>query len=224
MAGSVKTRHIVFDCDGVLVDSEPLSMRADVMLLKRFGITLTEEEAHRRFVGKTFEAMLNEMAAECGVTFPQGLSAEKDRVLEGLFRKDLKIVTGVEDILDMCASRSITVSVASNSPRERVLLALDLTGIAQHFATITTFEDVISGKPAPDVYILALDRAHVPGSACLVVEDSATGVTSAVAAGLRTIGFTATHHDPATHAATLKARGAAETIGEMNQLKHLLDG
>ncbi len=69
--------HIVFDCDGTLVDSEPLSMRADVALLARFGITMSEAEAHSRFVGKTFEAMLDEMTAEHGVAFPPGLNAEK---------------------------------------------------------------------------------------------------------------------------------------------------
>jgi HAD superfamily hydrolase (TIGR01509 family) len=197
-------------------------MRADVMLLARFGINMTVEEAGRRFIGKTFEAMLAEMTAEWGTVFPPGLSEEKDRLLEDLFRTDLKEVSGVPQILQSFAARGITFSVASNSPKARVELALQLTGIAHHFAAITTFEEVARGKPAPDVYLRAVEKSGHAADHCIVVEDSTTGVASGVSASLKTLGFTGTHHEPEEHAAKLKDLGAlAVVIDIMDIARHL---
>jgi HAD superfamily hydrolase (TIGR01509 family) len=214
----VTIKHIIFDCDGVLVDSEPLSMRADVTLLRQFGITLSEQEAHHRFVGKTFEAMLIEMQREHGVEFPVGLSAEKDRVLEDLFRSDLKPVAEMRSTLDQLKLRGLTFSVASNSPKARVALALQLTGLQSFFNEITTFEEVKYGKPEPDVFLRAREKTAIDAASCLVVEDSLTGVSAAVAARLRTIGFTGTHDTPDTHAQRLTQAGAAAIIHRMADL------
>jgi HAD superfamily hydrolase (TIGR01509 family) len=215
-------KHIIFDCDGVLVDSETLSMRADVSLLKRHGIIITEHEAHRRFVGKTFEAMLDEMAMESGVIFPPGLSQQKDRLLEEMFQSDLQIVTGVVTVLRELENRGLTFSVASNSPKARVALALQLTNITGHFASISTFEDVDNGKPAPDVYLRAVAVSGFTPEQCVAVEDSTTGVKSAVAANLKTFAFTGTHHDPHHHAKTLVALGADRAFETMSELPGLI--
>jgi HAD superfamily hydrolase (TIGR01509 family) len=215
-------KHIIFDCDGVLVDSEPLSMHADVMLLNQFGIDLTVKEAAHRFIGKTFEAMLDEISAEYAVAFPSGLSASKDQMLEALFRRDLNVVDGVPALLDDLRARGLTFSVASNSPRARVALALELTGIAHHFDAITTFEEVARGKPAPDVFLRAVEKTSLPAPSCRVVEDSSTGVMAAVAAGLMTFGFTGTHHAPGPHAETLMGLGAHKVTSSMQSLLALL--
>jgi HAD superfamily hydrolase (TIGR01509 family) len=211
-------KHVIFDCDGVLVDSEPLSMRADVEIVRRFGINITPEEAGLRFIGATFEAMLDTLAQEHKIQFPHGLSAEKDRRLEELFRKDLRIVPGVRESLAALADRGVTCSVASNSPRQRVELALSVTGITGHFTAITTYENVPCGKPAPDVYLEAVERSGFSAHQCCVVEDSTTGVTSAVAAHLNTFGFTGTHHEPHHQAQKLLAIGAIDTFETMSDL------
>ncbi len=212
------TRHIIFDCDGVLVDSEPLSMRADVMLLRRHGIAITGAEAHARFVGKTFEAMLVEMTREHGVAFPPGLNAEKDRTLEQMYVTELQIVPGVCEVLETLRARGVSFSVASNSPRARVELALRLTGITALFERIVTFEDVARGKPAPDVFLRAVELSGFGASACLAIEDSMTGVTAAVAAGLRTLGFVGTHHAPHAHGLGLARLGAKHIFAAMQEL------
>jgi HAD superfamily hydrolase (TIGR01509 family) len=201
-------KHIIFDCDGVLVDSEPLSMRADVAIIRKFGIEMTPDEAGRRFIGTTFEAMLEELSLEHGVTFPLGLTEEKDGNLEELFRNELKSVDGVPKLLSTLRNKNISCSVASNSPRARVELALNLTGVRHHFNAITTFEEVAKGKPAPDVYLRALEKAGVHSAECAVIEDSTTGVKSAVAAGLTVYGFTGTHEEPHAHGQKLLELGA----------------
>ena len=145
----MKLKHIIFDCDGVLVDSEPLSMGADVMLLRRFGIEIGEAEAHRRFVGTTFQAMLEMMTQQFGTVFPEGLHEVKDRMVEDLYRRELKIVDGVAPVLTAIKARGLSLSIGSNSPKKRVELAVDLTGIAAFFDRIVSYEDVENGKPAP---------------------------------------------------------------------------
>lgn len=214
----MKLKHIIFDCDGVLVDSEPLSMRADVLLLKRYGIEISETEAHQRFVGTTFQAMLDMMSQQFGTLFPPDLDQVKNHMVEELYRTELQAVTGVEEVLRAIKARGLSMSIASNSPKKRVELAVDLTGIASFFDAITSFEEVKRGKPAPDVFLKAAERAGAAPSQCLVVEDSLTGSTAALAAVIRTIGFTGTHAEPETHSRDLLALGVSAVIADMSDL------
>lgn len=214
-------RHIIFDCDGVLVDSEPLSMRVDVEILAENGIVMSADEAHHRFVGKTFAAMIEEMEAGHGTVFPPGVSADKDRRLLALYAQELKPVDGVADALSAIAM--MPYSVASNSPRERVAAALALTGLTPFFGGgIVTYEDVREGKPEPDVFIEAAHRAGYPPAQCLVIEDSLTGVTAAHRAGCPVLGFTGTHGDPPAHAGRLIQAGAAHAFAHMRELPALV--
>jgi HAD superfamily hydrolase (TIGR01509 family) len=214
----VTLKHVIFDCDGVLVDSEPLSMRADVLLLAQHGITISEAEAHNRFVGTTFQAMLDMMTAQFGTEFPPGLQATKNTMVEALYRSELKIVPGVVGVLDALKARGLSISIGSNSPKKRVELAVELVGIADHFDRIVTYEDVSNGKPAPDIFLRAAELANVSVDECVVVEDSITGVTAAAAAGIRSIGFTGTHGHPGQHAKDLKRVGADVVIARMDEL------
>ena len=213
--------HFIFDCDGVLVDSEPLSMRVDVEILAENGIVMSEEEAHRRFVGRTFSAMLDEMSREFSVSFPAGASAQKDLRLLVLYEQELKAVDGVAEVLEALMPQHF--SVASNSPFERVEAALRITHLTRFFGNrITTFEHVARGKPEPDVFIEAARRAGYEPTACIVIEDSVTGVTAAHRAGCRVLGFTGTHPHPGEQAQKLLAAGAVAAFGEMRQLPGLV--
>lgn len=214
-------KHIIFDCDGVLVDSEPLSMRIDVEILAENGVILSEAEAHKRFVGKTFAAMIAEVEREFRVAFPADASAQKDQRLLELYGRELKAVSGVSDALK---AMGLGYSVASNSPHERVVEALRLTALSPFFGNrITTFEHVSRPKPAPDVYIEAARRAGVKPDSCLVVEDSATGVTSAMKAGCWVLGFTGTHQHPEQHGEMLKDLGAEAVFARMVDLPPLVE-
>jgi HAD superfamily hydrolase (TIGR01509 family) len=218
----VTLKHVIFDCDGVLVDSEPLSMRADVLLLKRFGIEMSEAEAHMRFVGTTFQAMLDMMTAQYGTRFPDGLHAVKNNMVEELYHAELRIVDGVADVLQALKNKGLSLSIGSNSPKARVELAVKLVGIGHQFDRIVSYQDVREGKPAPDIFLHAAKLAIVPLDQCVLVEDSLTGVTAGKASGIRTIGFTGTHAHPDVHAQALKASGAALVIARMQDLLHHL--
>ncbi|MFN4141144.1 HAD family hydrolase [Aestuariivirga sp.] len=213
--------HFIFDCDGVLVDSEPLSMRVDVEILAEHGVVMGEEEAHRRFVGRTFAAMIDEVTRDFGVSFPAGVSAEKDLRLLELYERELKPVDGVEAALEALGKQRF--SVASNSPAERVAAALRITGLTRFFGSrITTFEHVPRGKPAPDVFLEAAQRAGYAPEACIVIEDSVTGVTAAHRAGCFVLGFTGTHPHPEEQAEKLLAAGAAKVFARMPELPALV--
>ena len=213
--------HLIFDCDGVLVDSEPLSMRVDVQILAENGVTISEAEAHRRFVGKTFAAMLDELRQEFGVSFPADASAQKDLRLLKLYETDLSAVDGVEAALAALGPQHF--SVASNSPFERVETALRLTGLTRFFGNrITTFEHVARGKPEPDVFIEAARRAGYAPADCIVVEDSVTGVTAAHRAGCHVLGFTGTHPHPDEQARKLASAGAATVFRHMAELPRIV--
>ncbi len=213
--------HVIFDCDGVLVDSEPLSMRVDVQILAENGISMSEDEAHRRFVGKTFAAMLEELRREFSVSFPADASEQKDLRLLKLYETDLRAVDGVESALEALGPQQF--SIASNSPYERVETALRLTHLTRFFGNrITTFEDVARGKPEPDVFIAAARRAGYAPEDCIVIEDSVTGVIAAHRAGCHVLGFTGTHPHPEEQGPKLLKAGAARVFRHMAELPELV--
>ena len=215
--------HIIFDCDGVLVNSEPLSARADVEIMTRFGITLDETEFRRRFMGRTFETMVQELASSYGTTFPDNIVALKNQRLSELYRSELQLVRGVRDALETVRGLGLSMSVASNSPRELVKLALQVTGLLPFFRDqITTYEDVPKGKPEPDVFLLAAKRNGTSADNCLAVEDSVTGVKAAVDAGCWTLGFTGTHDDGHVHGLKLREIGAEALFAKMMDLPALV--
>ena len=213
--------HLIFDCDGVLVDSEPLSMRVDGQILAENGVVMSEAEAHRRFVGRTFSAMLDEISREFGVSFPADAATRKDLRLLELYETDLRVVDGVEAALEALGPQHF--SVASNSPYERVDTALRIARLTRFFGNrITTFEHVARGKPEPDVFIEAARRAGFAPKDCIVVEDSVTGVTAAHRAGCHVLGFTGTHPHPDEQAPKLLTAGAASVFSHMGQLPRLV--
>jgi HAD superfamily hydrolase (TIGR01509 family) len=209
-------QHIIFDCDGVLLDSEKISMDVDLALLAENGIDFTETEMHHRFVGTTFESMIAEMEFESGKTLPKDLSDRKDVLMLEHYRRGLKTVPGV---IPMLRQLDMPKSIGTNGPRHRAIEALRITGLEPFFGDrLTTFEDVKYGKPAPDIYQLAAFRAGFAPGKCLVVEDSVTGVTAALAAGTQVIGFTGVAHDPASKAKALKELGVFKVIHTMEEL------
>lgn len=208
--------HVIFDCDGVLIDSEKISMDVDIALLAENGIDLTQAEIHHRFVGTTFEAMVTELEREYKRPLPPDLAARKDGMMLDLYRRDLKPVPGV---IPMLNKLKLPRSIGTNGPRERAMEALRMTGLEPFFGDrLTTYEDVQNGKPAPDIYLLAAKRAGFAPARCLVVEDSATGATAALAAGCKVIGFTGVAHDPIAKAKELKKLGVSHVIQDMGEL------
>jgi HAD superfamily hydrolase (TIGR01509 family) len=208
--------HVIFDCDGVLIDSEVISMDVDLALLAQSGIHLTVADMHHRFVGATFEDMVKQVEREFGVALPADLSARKDDLMLDLYRRELKPVPGVAAMLQ---TLRLPASIGTNGPRARALEALKITGLGSYFADrLTTFEDVVNGKPAPDIYELAAFRAGFAPGNCVVVEDSETGARAALAAGCHVIGFTGVAHDLKAKTNALRNLGINDIINDMAAL------
>ena len=206
---------LIFDCDGVLVDSEPLSCQVDADVLTALGLPYTADEIAREFVGKSMKDMIARIEADHGCTLPSDFAEQINRALFARFETDLKPIAGVrEAILSLPCRRC----VASSSEPERIALSLRVTGLADVFDDIFSATQVARGKPAPDLFLFAADRMGTKPEECLVVEDSPAGVQAARAAGMRVIGFTGGGHCGPEHADRLRQAGAPVTVSQMADL------
>jgi HAD superfamily hydrolase (TIGR01509 family) len=178
---------VIFDCDGVLVDSERISVRLDVVVLGRLGWTLTEDEIVERFVGRSHEYMVGEIEAAIGRRLPDGWEDELHSLYREAFEAELAPVDGVVDALDRIAAPTC---VASSSTHQRLRHTLGLTGLLERFeGRIFSAMDVPNGKPAPDLFLHAAATLGADPARCAVVEDSRFGVEAARAAGMRVFGY-----------------------------------
>jgi HAD superfamily hydrolase (TIGR01509 family) len=181
---------VIFDCDGVLVDSERISVRVGTGVLAELGWTLTEREFADRFVGCSSEHFRREVAGGLGQVVDSDWEARFSGRYRAAFEADLQAVPGVAEVLDALAERGIPFCVASNSDRTHVEHVLTLTGLGSRFAgRVFSAEDVRAGKPAPDLFLLAARSSGVAPGRTVVVEDSPFGVRAAVAAGMRCLGY-----------------------------------
>lgn len=213
---------VIFDLDGVLVDSEPISSRVTAAALAEVGVEISEGEVCDHFLGVSTAAMLRTIEAKHGCRLPVCFqNTLRARMLE-VFERELKPVAGVKAALDALALRRC---VASSSHLDRIRRSLELAGLLEQFApNLFSASMVDHGKPAPDLFLLAAARMAVDPRRCLVVEDSAVGVHAGKAAGMTVFGFAgASHVRPATHVPRLKAAGADAVFAEMPALVELID-
>jgi HAD superfamily hydrolase (TIGR01509 family) len=177
---------VIFDCDGVLVDSERLAVRVEARLLSTLGWDISEAEVVRRFVGRSDAFMRQEIERTLGRPVPEW-DARYAAALSAAFRAELRAVPGVVAALDRL---TVPSCVASSGTHEKMRLTLGLTGLLDRFAgRISSATEVARGKPAPDLFLHAASRMGVAPARCVVVEDSAPGVQAARAAGMRSLGY-----------------------------------
>jgi HAD superfamily hydrolase (TIGR01509 family) len=206
---------VIFDCDGVLIDSELLSVRADLECLAEDGIDLSAKEILERYTGISLADMLRDLEARYGRPLPDFATRHRER-LRRLFEAHLRPIPGVTTVLDSLSCRSC---VASSSTRERLQHALSLVGLLDRFQPhVFSASEVARGKPAPDLFLYAAERMGVAPQRCLVIEDSIPGVAATVAAGMLAIGFTGGSHCRPGHEVRLAEAGAAPVIDRMAQL------
>jgi HAD superfamily hydrolase (TIGR01509 family) len=206
---------LIFDCDGVLVDSEPLACQVDADVLTGLGLPYTADDIARQFVGKSMKDMIARIEAERGCTLPVDFAEQINRALFARFETELKPIAGVrEAILSLPHPRC----VASSSVPERIALSLRVTGLADLFENIFSATQVARGKPAPDLFLHAASQMGVSPEECLVIEDSPAGVQASLAAKMRVIGFTGGGHCGPEHAERLRQAGAPVTIARMTDL------
>ncbi len=181
------SRLVIFDCDGVLVDSEPISVRIDVEMLAEVGVAMSEAEVIERYVGRSPEVMLAETEAQLGRRLPDGWFERGEQRLRKAFAAELKPVAGVREALERIPD---PVCVASSSAHHNLRFKLELTGLYERFAGhIFSASEVANGKPAPDLFLHAAQRMGADPPGCVVVEDSRYGVEAARAAGMHVLGY-----------------------------------
>ncbi len=206
---------VIFDCDGVLVDSERLTHQVVVDMLAERGVVLGFDEAVDRFIGMSMANGLVQLKALLGGELPADFLPELGRRTRAAFRAGLTTVPGVEAVLD---GLQRPFCVASNGNHAKVNFTLGHTGLLPRFAgRIFTADDVAHPKPAPDLFLLAARTLGVPPARTTVVEDTPTGVAAARAAGMRVIGFAAM-----TPAGRLLAAGADGIAHDMATVAALL--
>ncbi|MCZ4281627.1 HAD-IA family hydrolase [Kiloniella laminariae] len=214
---------IIFDCDGVLVDSEVLSSRVVSETLGHYGIRITPDETATRFSGYTDEAIGHFFAAESCPEIPENFASIVEEATISCFPNELKSLPFVRETL---ANLNVLFCVASNSRTKRLDLALAATGLDRFFAAECRFSSslVKNPKPAPELHLLACQKMGVLPEQALVIEDTPTGVTAAVAAGIPVLGYIGASHiaDPAHQKETLLDAGAYAVFEDMRQLQSML--
>ncbi len=212
---------IIFDCDGVLVDSEILSTRASTAALAEFGLNLTEQQVAALFLGLTLQDGLEQIRRQYQLDLPPAFATRKMQLTEQLFRQEL---TPVQGLVELLAQLTIPYCVASNSAHERLQFSFEATGLSRYFAgRIYSAEDVAQGKPAPDLFLHAARQQHAEPQRCLVIDDSTSGVRAAVAAGIPVIGFTGASHAYPALADQLRDAGATWVMSDYDAVRAHLE-
>jgi HAD superfamily hydrolase (TIGR01509 family) len=211
---------IIFDCDGVLVDSESTVCGIVADLLTQAGIAITTSEVVRRYAGVRAASMYAELERVHGVALPDGFAHDVHRATLQAFREQLKPMRSVDDVLRGMTFRRC---VASSSEPERIALALTVTGLLRHFdGHLFSASQVRAGKPAPDLFLHAARTMGVEPGACLVIEDSVAGIEAARRAGMRAVGFCGGSHCGPTHGGQLIRAGAARTFDRFDRWDTML--
>jgi HAD superfamily hydrolase (TIGR01509 family) len=211
---------VIFDCDGVLIDSELIACRVDAECLTEAGFPTTTEHVLENSVGIASATYFARREAEHGRPLPEGFWGMVERRLAAEFERTLKPIVGIADVLPTLGIRAC---VASSSHPERLRHTLNLTGLWPHFDPhIFSATMVRNGKPAPDLFLYAAEKMSVVPRDCVVVEDSRAGVAAARAAGMRVLGFAGGSHCGPDHAAMLRKAGADTVFNDMTRLRELL--
>ena len=214
----------VFDCDGVLVDSESIASSVESASLAEFGYEITPQEVGRRFAGLTSRAIGDVVEAETGRKLPDDFFERNREEIDRRLASEVEAVPGAHEMLDRLAGEQLCV--CSNSSTERLRISLERTRLWDRFVPhIYSAVEVgnFQPKPAPNVYRYAITRFGVDPRDTVVLEDSAFGVMAAKAAGARVIGFTGGAHTWPTHADVLTDAGAETVINRLANLPATAD-
>ena len=211
---------VIFDCDGVLVDSEVISCRAHAETLTRHGYPISEQQVLERFLGVSDREARLTVEAELGRRLPDDFEAQMKQAALRRYASELGSIAYIGDAI---AAIGLPKCVASSGTPEKIKHGLTCAGLYEALAPhIFSATQVARGKPAPDLFLFAADRMRAAPTRCVVIEDSVPGITGALAAGMTVLGFHGGSHCLPGHADKLRAAGAAVTFDDMRQLPGLV--
>lgn len=214
---------IMFDCDGVLIDSEILAAQVEAERFAELGYEITAEEIAARFAGLTLDRIMELLSEETGMVFPESFVIETDAEVERRLGRDVKAIEGVHEMLDRL---DLPRCICSNSSTERLELTLRRVDLWDRFRPYVFAAREVGtkrGKPAPDVYLFGAKEFEVSPSETIVLEDSVHGVAAAAAAGCRVVGFTGGRHSYPGHADALSEAGAETTIRRLSDFPSVVE-
>ena len=211
---------IIFDCDGVLVDSELISCHAHAQTLTRHGYAITPDQVLERFLGVSDREARATIEAEIGRKLPDDFEVQVKQATLQHYAGDLRAISNVGAAI---AAIDLPKCVASSGTPEKIrhgLICADLYDVLA--PNIFSATQVKRGKPAPDLFLFAAERMRASPARCVVIEDSVPGITGALAAGMSALGFHGGSHCRPGHAEKLRAAGAHGTFDDMRQLPALI--
>ncbi|MDP3691735.1 HAD family hydrolase [Bradyrhizobium sp.] len=221
------TRHdtvrfdlVIFDCDGVLVDSEVISCAAHAEMLNRHGYTITPDQVLERFLGVSDREARQTIEAELGRALPDDFDSQMKQATLRRYADELRAIPRIDEAI---AAISLPKCVASSGTPEKIRHGLTCAGLHDRLAPhIFSASQVERGKPAPDLFLFAAGQMRAAPARCLVIEDSLPGIAAAVAAGMSVLGFHGGSHCRPGHGERLRAAGAAAIFDDMRQLPGLI--
>jgi HAD superfamily hydrolase (TIGR01509 family) len=210
---------VIFDCDGVLVDSEVISNRVLAEMLSAEGLPTTLEQSRRDYQGLLLADIRSRAEQKLGRALPEDWLVRYEAERDDAFCRELEPVTGVSEAVQRVTTAGIGVCVASQGKLTKIARSLRVTGLDRLFPKTAHFSSysVAQGKPAPDVFLYAAASMGTEPSDCVVVEDTPSGVIAAVSAGMRVLGYAADSDERA-----LREAGATEILHSMNELPRAL--
>ncbi|RWX77234.1 HAD family hydrolase [Neorhizobium lilium] len=209
---------IIFDCDGVLVDSEIIAAKVESKLLTESGYPISVEEMGERFSGMTWKNILLQVEKEADIPLSATLLDKSEQLLDDRLAREVKIIDGVKFALSRISTPHC---ICSNSSSARLDMMLEKVGLKPYFAPhIFSAKDLGPDrvKPKPDIFLHGAEQFKVSPAKCLVIEDSVHGIHGARAAGMRVVGFTGASHTYPSHADRLTDAGAETVISRMIDL------
>ncbi|WAJ72211.1 HAD family hydrolase [Catenovulum adriaticum] len=210
---------IIFDCDGVLIDSEIISATVLIDKLLTVGITIDIDYVQRHFLGCSFSSVKDMIHDQFNVTLANSFEYEYRIALLEEFDKSLQTTEGIKTILNQL---TVPFCLATSSSPKRTETALNIVGLTSYFSQrIFTAAEVINGKPAPDLFLHAANKMKVKPENCLVIEDSMAGVTAALAAGMKVIHYKGGLHMSDEEHAVSKAYPEVEVMRHWNEFTKL---
>ena len=210
---------VIFDCDGVLVDSEMIASRQLAAFLSELGRPTTAAECRATFTGMSIKSVGEHVRRDWDMALPLDF-VEQLRLRDiDAFARELKPIPGVASMLDKLSSSQTAICVASSGTPEKIRHSLTITGLLNFFnGNLFSASQVTHGKPAPDLFELAAYEMGVQPGQAIVIEDAAPGVQGGVAAGMKVFGFTGGSHCTDQTPDQLREAGAAAVYGSMEEV------